>query len=138
MVRPDSLELTQRLVRHFDEPFADSSAIPTYIVSEFAARHVKGALSGDGGDELFAGYESFPMVERQRAWDRAPQALRWVMGKVAERLPYAAYGKNYLYMVSRPTALERYFQRNDAPYFMRRELLAPEWMLPADRAFPRR
>lgn len=135
MVRPDSLELTQRLVRHFDEPFADSSAIPTYIVSEFASHHVKVALSGDGGDELFAGYESFPMVERQRAWDRAPQVLRRVLGEVAEWLPYAAYGKNYLYMVSRPTALERYFQGNYAPYFMRRELLAPEWMLPADGAF---
>ena len=59
MVRPDSVELVSKLVRHFDEPFGDSSAIPTYLVSQFAAQHVKVALTGDGGDELFAGYESF-------------------------------------------------------------------------------
>ena len=56
IVRPDSVSLINKLVHHFDEPFSDSSAIPTYLVSEFAARHVKVALSGDGGDEFFAGY----------------------------------------------------------------------------------
>lgn len=135
LVQPDTLALTQRLVEHFDEPFADSSAIPTYVVSEFAARHVKVALSGDGGDELFAGYESFRVVERLRRWDRMPQLLRRAVGRIAEALPYAAYGKNYLYMISRPTALERYFQSNYAPYLFRRELLEPSWMLPADGAF---
>jgi asparagine synthase (glutamine-hydrolysing) len=138
VVRPDSLALTEKLVRHFDEPFADSSAIPTYIVSEFAARHVKVALSGDGGDELFGGYESFQIVENLRKWDHVPQALRRFTAQIAEWLPYGAYGKNYLYMISRGTPLERYFQSNYAPYFMRRELLEPEWMLPADAAFLRR
>lgn len=135
LVEPDSLDLTQKLIRHFGEPFADSSAIPTYIVSEFAARHVKVALSGDGGDELFAGYESFPIVQKLRVWDGLPQALRRFLGAAAEMLPYSAYGKNYLYMISRPTALERYFQSNYSPYLMRRELLQPDWMLPADGAF---
>jgi asparagine synthase (glutamine-hydrolysing) len=138
VVRPDSLALTEKLVRHFDEPFADSSAIPTYIVSEFAARHVKVALSGDGGDELFGGYESFQIVEGLRVWDRVPQALRSFIAQTAEWLPYGAYGKNYLHMISRPTSLERYFQSNYAPYWMRRELLEPDWMLPADGAFLRR
>jgi asparagine synthetase B (glutamine-hydrolysing) len=59
VVRPDAVNLVSRLVRHFDEPFGDSSAIPTFIVSEFAVQHVKVALSGDGGDELFAGYDRF-------------------------------------------------------------------------------
>jgi len=54
---------------------------------------------------------------------------------IAQRLPYRAYGKNYLWMISRPTALERYFEFNHTPYLLRRALLAPEWMLPADGAF---
>src|SRR5581483_5037566 len=93
VVRPDAVDLITKLVQHFDEPFGDSSAIPTYLVSEFAARHVKVALTGDGGDELFAGYESFFAVENLRKLDRTPQALRWIIGASAERLPYSAYGK---------------------------------------------
>src|SRR5205807_4673326 len=105
------------------------------LVSEFAARHVKVALNGDGGDELFAGYESFAAMERLRRYDRVPRAVRWLMARAAELLPYSAYGKNYLRMISRPSALERYFEYNYAPYFLRQRLLQPEWMLPADGAF---
>ena len=135
LVKPDSVSLAEKLIRHFDEPFADSSAIPTYIVSEFAARHVKVALSGDGGDELFAGYESFQLVQRLRRWDRLPQFSRRMLSFIADRLPYSAYGKNFLHMISRPTALARYFESNWAPRLMRKELLQPEWMLPCDAAF---
>jgi asparagine synthase (glutamine-hydrolysing) len=137
LVRPDSVDLTERLVKHFGEPFADSSAIPTFIVSEFAARHVKVALSGDGGDELFAGYESFQIVERLRRWDKLPGAARRLLETVAGALPYSSYGKNYLYMMSRPTDWERYFQVNYAPHLFRRQLLQPDWMLPAGGAYLR-
>jgi len=135
VVRPDAVDLVSRLVRHFDEPFGDSSAIPTFIVSEFAVRHVKVALSGDGGDELFAGYDRFQTLERLRKFDRVPGALRAFTSWIADRLPYSAYGKNYLHMLSRSTALERYFESNFAPWFLRRELLYGEWMLPADSAY---
>ena len=103
VVRPDSIALTQKLVRHFDEPFADSSAIPTYLVSEFARRHVTVALSGDGGDELFAGYDSFRIIEDMRRYDSVPQPARRVLAWMAERLPYAVYGKNFLFAISRQT-----------------------------------
>ena len=134
-MRPDAVDLVSRLVRHFDEPFGDSSAIPTFIVSEFAVRHVKVALSGDGGDELFAGYDRFQALDRLRKLDRVPQALRTFISWMADRLPYSAYGKNYLHMLSRSTALERYFESNFAPWFLRQELLQKEWMLPADGAY---
>jgi asparagine synthase (glutamine-hydrolysing) len=59
VLRPDAVELLPKLVAAFDEPFGDSSALPTYLVSELAAEHVKVALSGEGGDELFGGYYTY-------------------------------------------------------------------------------
>jgi asparagine synthase (glutamine-hydrolysing) len=59
VLRPDAVELLPRLVEAFDEPFGDSSALPTYIVSQLAAGQVKTALSGEGGDELFGGYYTY-------------------------------------------------------------------------------
>ena len=135
IVRPDAIDLISRLVRHFDEPFGDSSAIPTFIVSEFAVQHVKVALSGDGGDELFAGYDRFQALAKLRKLNAIPQGIRAFISWAADHLPYAAYGKNYLHMLSRSTALERYFESNFAPWLLRNELLQPEWMLPADGAY---
>jgi asparagine synthase (glutamine-hydrolysing) len=135
VVRPDSVSLVGRLVKHFDEPFGDSSAIPTFIVSEFAARHVKVALTGDGGDELFGGYEVHQSAAGLGRYDRIPGPIRNVIKRVAGILPYRAYGKNFLHMISLNSGLERYFERNYAHYHLRKQLLAPEWMLPAEEAW---
>ena len=135
MVRPDSVSLVEKLVHHFDEPFADSSAIPTYLVSEFAAQHVKVALSGDGGDELFAGYTRSQTIERLLFMDRVPAFLRAGLAALARWLPFSAYGKNYLHMLSRSGPMDRYFESNFSNYYLRKQLLQPEWMLPADYGF---
>ena len=135
IVRPDSVDLVTKLIRHFDEPFGDSSAIPTYLVSEFAARYVKVVLTGDGGDELFAGYDSFRSIQRSRVLDHIPLAVRGAISLIAGALPYSAYGKNYLRMISRATPLERYLDGNLVPYYLREQLLRPEWMAPADLAY---
>jgi asparagine synthase (glutamine-hydrolysing) len=77
LVRPDAANVLPQLVWHLDEPFADSSAVPTYYVSKAAREHVTVALSGDGGDELFAGYERRYGLNRFEA-----RLRRWIPGPV--------------------------------------------------------
>ena len=129
-MRPDVVSLCERLAEHFDEPFAIRPPFRRILVSEMAARNVKVVLTGDGGDELFAGYESFFGADRLRWMDRMPLWLRGMAGNLADALPYSAYGKNYLRMVSRKTALARYFEQIVMPYYLQRKLLASEWILP--------
>ena len=77
IVEPESLrDLVPRLVQQFDEPFGDSSAIPTYYVSKMAREQVTVCLSGDGGDETLAGYERYAQMRQEARFDRIPLALR--------------------------------------------------------------
>jgi len=102
VVKPDAISILDALVSHFDEPFADSSAIPTWYVSEMARRHVTVVLSGDGGDELFGGYDRYVPHPRVVAFDRySPRALRRVAAIAAAQLPHGARGKNFLRHVGR-------------------------------------
>ena len=97
VVTPDGVGILDTLVSHFDEPFGDSSAIPTWYVSQLAAKHVTVALSGDGGDELFGGYDRYLQDPRVAAIDRyAPAAARHVAGIVSSKLPQGAKGKRFL------------------------------------------
>jgi asparagine synthase (glutamine-hydrolysing) len=97
VVRPDALSVVDSLVEHFDEPFGDSSAIPTWYVSQMARRHVTVVLSGDGGDELFGGYDRYLPHPRVAAFDRvAGAAGRRVAGVLWPLLPHGLTGKNFL------------------------------------------
>ncbi|HEV3484285.1 MAG TPA: asparagine synthase (glutamine-hydrolyzing), partial [Vicinamibacterales bacterium] len=116
VVRPDALSILDRLIEHFDEPFADSSAIPTWYVSEIARQHVTVVLSGDGGDELFGGYDRYLPHPRVAQFDRVNlPGSRALAGFLWSRLPHGAYGRNFLRHVSL-SANDRYL---DSTLFFR-------------------
>jgi len=83
IVRLDAIELLPRIVEHYDEPFGDSSAIPTYRVSELAARDVKVVLNGDGGDETFGGYERYRFQIGMARIDALPRPLQGAAARLA-------------------------------------------------------
>lgn len=76
IVRPDAMEVLPTLVEHYGEPYADSSAIPTYYVARETRKHVTVALNGDGGDECFAGYERYAAMSMAEKYLRLPGLLR--------------------------------------------------------------
>jgi len=76
LVRPDAVELLPKLVRHYGEPFADHSAIPSFYLAEMARRQVTVALTGDGGDEAFGGYGRYANAAMLQRLDRLPAGLR--------------------------------------------------------------
>lgn len=80
IVHPDALEILPKLIWHYDEPFSDSSAIPTMHLSEMTRQHVTVSLSGDGGDELFCGYPRYRAVELAEKTDRLPQLVKRLLG----------------------------------------------------------
>lgn len=105
VVRPDVVSLLPKLTRQFDEPFADNSMIPTFQVSQLARQHVTVALSGDGGDEVFGGYQWYrraARLARLQSW--LPRHLRPLVARLAERLPALGPFREYLLRADqRPT-----------------------------------
>src|SRR3954451_6674521 len=87
VVKPDAVDLMERLVWHHDQPFGDSSAIPTFLLSEMTRQHVTVALSGDGGDELFAGYERFAAGLAARRYAALPEVLQQGFRGMLDALP---------------------------------------------------
>ncbi|MFN0052983.1 MAG: asparagine synthase (glutamine-hydrolyzing) [Planctomycetales bacterium] len=95
IVEPQALSILPKLIWHYDEPFADSSAIPMLYLAEMTRRHVTVALSGDGGDELFAGYDRYQAVRLGERFDRLPGVMRRLLAApIWQRLPASTRQKS--------------------------------------------
>ena len=102
VVEPDLTDLIPKIVLHFDEPFADYSAIPTYLVSQMARQEVTVVLSGDGGDELFAGYQTHYAYRVARLYRLLPRLLRdRVIAPLVKRLPTSTDRISFDFMAKR-------------------------------------
>ena len=116
IVRPEALEVLPALIEHYGEPYADSSAIPTYYVSKETRRFVTVALNGDGGDECFAGYKRHLAMRLAEIYQRLPNLLREpLIARTVEQIPDGTsrrwrlirYAKRFLRSASLPP-VERY------------------------------
>ena len=131
-VQADAVSVVPRIVRHYGEPFADSSAIPSFYLAELTRRHVTVALNGDGGDESFAGYTRYVANALAGRLDRVPRPARLAAGALGRRLPAGGHissVRNRARRLSTTLALEaparyaRYKELCDLP--TRRELYSP-------------
>ncbi len=109
-VKADAVALLDQIVWHYDEPFADGSAIPTYIVCELAARQVKVVLNGDGGDEVFGGYDRF------KAFVLASRAPQWPAPGIRRLARMLPTGSGYY---STRRRLLRFFEAAEQPLIER-------------------
>jgi len=102
IVRPNALEVVPKLVRHYGEPYADSSAVPSYYVAQVTRQHVTVALNGDGGDECFAGYERYAGNEIAERYHKIPPALRrGVIEPLSHLLPHSVNRRSRLRQAQR-------------------------------------
>jgi asparagine synthase (glutamine-hydrolysing) len=126
ILEPDVVQTVDTLTRSLEEPFGDSSMLPTYFVSCLARQHVTVALSGDGGDEAFAGYDRYRMHLRDRSYQWMPQSVRdFYREHVHALVPYRVPGRNFAYSVSLPWQ-ERYLEGVSLKPFQREMSLLSE------------
>ena len=130
---PATIDLIPDLVRQFDEPIADSSMVPTYLVSRLIRQHATVALGGDGGDEVFGGYLHHSWVQQQDrvgSWVPAP-ARRAARAAASTLLPVGTKGRNYLLGLTaeRPYNIVQFNVLLDA--HARERLLAPLGVRPS-------
>lgn len=100
-VTPDAISILDQLVWHFDEPFGDSSAIPTWYLCQWTRQHVTVALSGDGGDELFAGYDRYRALWLSRWFDRLVPAAPLLGNRLVQNLPTSNRQRSFVRRLKR-------------------------------------
>jgi asparagine synthase (glutamine-hydrolysing) len=102
VVKPDAMEILPKLVWHYNEPFADSSAIPTYYVAKMTREHVTVALNGDGGDESFAGYERYLADKLADYYRKVPSFIRdGIFRNVIDRIPHSTNRRSFVRRLKR-------------------------------------
>ncbi|HLB93186.1 MAG TPA: asparagine synthase (glutamine-hydrolyzing) [Terriglobales bacterium] len=108
ILEPDVVQTVEHLTSSLEEPFGDSSMLPTYYVSQMARKHVTVALSGDGGDEMFAGYDRYRIHADRQIFEKIPGwARKLYRDQIFPRLPNSMQGRKFSYNISLPWQ-ERY------------------------------
>ena len=142
VVRPNAIEVLPTLVRHYGEPYADSSAIPTYYLAKMTRQHVTVALNGDGGDECFAGYERYAAMRLGERYHKLPRLLReHILEPAIGVIPGAGAtrsrigkARRFLDVVGRPAG-ERYLRWTSVfSDEMKSELCTREFLIETARA----
>jgi len=143
VVRPSVVDILPRLVWHYDEPFGDSSAVPSYAIAELTRRHVTVVLNGDGGDENFAGYDRYVVNRRARRGDVVPLPLRRAAAGLIGRLPAATRQRQpWRKLASVTAAMAQVPERRYARWIghfspdERRELYTPSFRKAAEGSDP--
>jgi asparagine synthase (glutamine-hydrolysing) len=111
VIDPDYAGLIETILTDFDEPFGDSSALPTFVVSKMTRRHVTVVLSGDGGDEVFGGYDLHRIAHREASFDLLPSFARSACARVSAVYPESWRGGNMLRRASLKGMADRYVDR---------------------------
>lgn len=134
VLEPDLIETIDTLTRHLEEPFGDSSMLPTYFISRLARKHVTVALSGDGGDEAFAGYDRYwiHLEDRSYKWMPGWAGLLY-RNYVHPHVPYRMPGRNLMYSISLPWQ-QRYTEGISLQPFQREMAILSRDFLAVDRA----
>lgn len=135
VVEPRAIDILPKLVWHYDQPYADSSALPTYYVSQMTRQRVTVALNGDGGDEYFGGYERYRALLFQELYARATTpGIREGLFRLASHLPEGSRNRSLARKIRRFTAASRFdtshFNLSIFAYFdreLRGRLYAPEF-----------
>jgi asparagine synthase (glutamine-hydrolysing) len=131
---PDLVDTVEKLTQYMEEPFGDSSMLPTYFISCLARKHVKVALSGDGGDEAFAGYDRYRIHLEDRSYKWIPRWVGvWYRDHIHPRIPYGVPGRNLAYSVSLPWE-ERYTEGISLQSFQREMGVLSDDFVASDRA----